>query len=164
MQARTAWTLAACLFGSAMVGCSASPGIIRAQSPSEGTAGQTAVINAAAYSDGSPAQYQQVGLSSFQNISHGYEQSCSPGGGCPPGGYCGPNGDCNDDCHEGCLGCECCRKDWYPTHYHKFTYAIPWNGWAISPSQLSYPPQNQPAAVVQYPYYTVRGPTDFFLK
>ena len=27
---------------------------------------------------------------------------------------------------------------------------------------LVYPPQNAPPAVVQYPYYTVKGPTDFF--
>jgi len=45
---------------------------------------------------------------------------------------------------------------WGPTHYHTFEYRQPKN--------LLYPPANQPAAVVQYPYYTVRGPTDFFLK
>lgn len=169
MQARMAWTLAACLCGSTMIGCSTGPGVVRAQSPADEWAGRAGVVNAAAHSDGTPPQYQPVG---FQNYSHGYEQSC-PNGTCQSGGYygtdgqyygadgyCGPNGCENDHCQ----GCEHCRKDWYPTHYHKFTYSIPWNGWAISPSQLSYPPQNQPAAVVQYPYYTVRGPTDFFLQ
>lgn len=45
---------------------------------------------------------------------------------------------------------------WHPTHYHTFTYNPPQN--------LVYPQQNQPAAVVQYPYYTHKGPDDFFLK
>lgn len=45
---------------------------------------------------------------------------------------------------------------WHPTHYHTFTYREPKN--------LVYPQQNQPAGVVQYPYYTVKGPDCFFLK
>jgi hypothetical protein len=32
-----------------------------------------------------------------------------------------------------------------------------------APKNLVYPPPNQPAGVVVYPYYTVRGPTCFFL-
>jgi len=39
-------------------------------------------------------------------------------------------------------------------HYHTFDYRAPKN--------LVYPPANMPGAVVQYPYYTLRGPTDFF--
>ena len=35
--------------------------------------------------------------------------------------------------------------------------------WSYNPPQgLVYPPANQPAGVIQYPYYTVKGPTDFF--
>ena len=35
--------------------------------------------------------------------------------------------------------------------------------WSYKPPQgLVYPPRNQPAGVIQYPYYTVKGPTDFF--
>ena len=41
-------------------------------------------------------------------------------------------------------------------HYHTFDYRVPRN--------LRYPPANQPPAVVQYPYYTLRSPTDFFMK
>ena len=41
-------------------------------------------------------------------------------------------------------------------HYHTFEYR--------EPEGMSYPPANQPPAVVQYPYYTLRGPTDFFKK
>ena len=41
-------------------------------------------------------------------------------------------------------------------HHHTFEYK--------APEGLRYPPANQPPAVVQYPYYTLRGPTDFFQK
>lgn len=43
---------------------------------------------------------------------------------------------------------------WRPTHHHTWEYTPPQN--------LKYPDPNQPPAVVQYPYYTVKGPTDFF--
>lgn len=33
-----------------------------------------------------------------------------------------------------------------------------------APQDLRYPAANQPAGVVVYPYYTVKGPDDFFLK
>lgn len=45
-------------------------------------------------------------------------------------------------------------NDWYPTHRHHFHYTPPKN--------LVYPAQNQPTAMVQYPYYTNKGPSDFF--
>ncbi len=44
----------------------------------------------------------------------------------------------------------------FPKHHHTFDYRQPKN--------LVYPPQNQPAAVVVYPYYTCKGPSDFFMK
>ena len=46
------------------------------------------------------------------------------------------------------------RGAFHGGHYHTFEYKAPKN--------LKYPPANQPPAVVQYPYYTLRGPTDFF--
>jgi hypothetical protein len=45
---------------------------------------------------------------------------------------------------------------WRPTHHHTYDYK--------APTDLQYPDQNQPPGVVQYPYYTVKGPTDFFFK
>ncbi|HID22559.1 MAG TPA: hypothetical protein EYP14_09175 [Planctomycetaceae bacterium] len=77
-------------------------------------------------------------------------------------GWLCPNGNCRF-CRSGTLcrnglgrlfGCDGCPKLWYPTHHHTYCYK--------RPQGLVYPPQNQPAAVVQYPYYTVKGPTDFF--
>ena len=34
----------------------------------------------------------------------------------------------------------------------------------LNPRNLVYPPDNTPAAVVQYPYYTCKGPDDYFMK
>jgi len=64
---------------------------------------------------------------------------------------------------QGGVGCSDCDTDdddgdggHHPTHYHWFSYEQPRN--------LVYPQANQPAAVVQYPYYTVKGPSDFFMQ
>lgn len=54
--------------------------------------------------------------------------------------------DCGPD---GC-GHEFCAP---PTHY-KFQYVVP--------QGLNYPPQNAMPGMVQYPYYTVKGPDCFF--
>jgi hypothetical protein len=148
MLAKTAWTLAVCLCGAVIVGCSTAPSAIRAQSPPEQAAPVMAASAATAYTPGCP------------------DGNCGPGGYCPDGN-CGPYGDCySDGCHDPhCMGCNLHPyKEWRPTHYHSYTYSIPWGMHSISPSQLSYPPANQPAAVVVYPYYTVRGPTDFFYQ
>lgn len=61
--------------------------------------------------------------------------------------YCPPE-NCPD---QSCLGKPC-----WPHHKHYHSYAAPQN--------LMYPPANSPAALVQYPYYTVKGPSDFFMK
>jgi hypothetical protein len=73
----------------------------------------------------------------------------------PSGNYVNAHGEvcddpCNDDCDYGrrrCRfchgrGCACCQP------YHV-------------PRDLSYPPPGPPA-IVQYPYYTCKGPDDFF--
>lgn len=44
----------------------------------------------------------------------------------------------------------------HPIHRNSYTYNTPRN--------LMYPPSPTPAGVTQYPYYTFRGPTDFFMK
>lgn len=67
-------------------------------------------------------------------------------------------------CDGGSGGCGLCGlfggggggRGWHPTHHHTYDYK--------APKGLMYPPANQPAAVVQYPYYTVKGPDDFFLN
>ena len=66
-------------------------------------------------------------------------------GGCPHcqyGNACPPS------------GCQYCKS--HPKHYT--TYEFKW------PDNLVYPQYGAPAGAVQYPYYTFRGPTDFFMK
>lgn len=46
--------------------------------------------------------------------------------------------------------------DWYPKHIERYYHHPPEN--------LRYPTGPVPNAVVQYPYYTHRGPTDFFMQ
>jgi hypothetical protein len=67
------------------------------------------------------------------------------GSGCPAceyGNAC-PGGGCK---HCGCK----------PRHYQ--TYRFDW------PQNMVYPPDVMPAGMVVYPYYTLKGPSDFFMK
>lgn len=71
-----------------------------------------------------------------------------PGGICPhhglcPGGFCKGCGYGNDLNH-------------YPTHHHSWSYSRPQN--------LTYPSPGQAGGAVVYPYYTHKGPSDFFRK
>ena len=63
--------------------------------------------------------------------------------------------------HIGFDNCPVCPQPgkvdyWKPTHHHTWETKIPKN--------LRYPPANQPPAIIQYPYYTVKGPDDFFFE
>jgi hypothetical protein len=62
------------------------------------------------------------------------------GGYCPPGAHAQGN----------------CNLPFVPVHRNFHTYS--------APEGLMYPPENLPPALYQYPYYTLRGPTDFFMK
>jgi hypothetical protein len=44
----------------------------------------------------------------------------------------------------------------HPVHRNSYTYN--------APRGMMYPPAPSQAGVYQYPYYTFRGPTDFFMK
>lgn len=49
-----------------------------------------------------------------------------------------------------------CNLPLHPVHRNFQTYS--------TPPGLMYPQDETPAATVQYPYYTLRGPTDFFME
>ena len=66
-------------------------------------------------------------------------------------------------CPGGCPGCQPGSHHGHrtgialkPEHWMKMEYKVP--------KHLSYPQENFPAPVVQYPYYTHKGPSDFFMK
>lgn len=67
-------------------------------------------------------------------------------GGCP---HCQNGSACPPD------GCQHCGHG-CPKHH--MTYSYKW------PQNQVYPPAMMPPAMVQYPYYTFRGPSDFFMK
>lgn len=69
-------------------------------------------------------------------------QMSGPGQACHGAGHCNDPHGCNLPCH--------------PVHRNFHTYSYP--------QDLMYPPENTAAAITQYPYYTLRGPTDFFMK
>ena len=71
------------------------------------------------------------------------------GSGCPycQGGRTCPNGRCH--------ACGGCFKNGFPYNYQ--TYKVDY------PQNMVYPQQGVPSGVIQYPYYTLRGPTDFFM-
>lgn len=56
----------------------------------------------------------------------------------------------------GCKHCGCGYRCGMPQHYQ--TYQFNW------PQNMVYPQQGAPLGMVQYPYYTLRGPTDFFMN
>ena len=83
------------------------------------------------------------------------------GGNCPPqGNYCPPQGfggACPHGIQGGCRGCNTAggrAPDWYPQHHKTYSYSVP--------NDLSYPAQNAVGGAVVYPYYTHKGPSDFF--
>ena len=66
---------------------------------------------------------------------------CNNGQNCPQSGC----RRCGRGCNQGC-----------PQHYQTYQYNWPQN--------MVYPQQGVPSGIVQYPYYTLRGPTDFFMN
>lgn len=98
-----------------------------------------------AYADGN-GFYDATDLHNRQRV---YEVG-GEGHGCPAcnGGLDCPDGGCP---HCGC-GCDHGCPDHYYTYHHK------------RPKNLVYPQPVLPAGMVQYPYYTLKGPSDFFMK
>lgn len=89
---------------------------------------------------------------------------CPPGGAygpygatqCPPGGaYC-PHGAGAGLCPHGCRHGGSGEAAWAPRHGYSYSYE--------KPNDLVYPPANSTGGTVVYPYYTHKGPSDFFRK
>src|SRR5690606_32191242 len=96
------------------------------------------------------------------HITH-YNQNSAVGhfgGYCPPGngpGYGGGNGLLQQHwCPGGaCPGhCPPGNQSWYPKHGFSYSYE--------TPNDLVYPPAGGIGGATVYPYYTHKGPSDFF--
>jgi len=147
MSRQTRMAIFAIMLSPLFIGCSANQAIIRGQN-------QPGVVPVSDHycQPGEPCGHSQA---AGQYIYPAQECSCK-GKGCQKcrviyvprsdlgRKYHGPK--CKGLCHH------------YPAHHHSSTYITPnWN-------KLQYPSNNLPAGLVQYPYYTHKGPDDFFLK
>lgn len=165
--------LAAAVTVLALAGCSQSPSIVRAQSPGFPPGAEIdGPIIGSAPGYGETHQHPKK-RRDFKVFANHYNHQFNPGNGwysgvedCYPnhqkhvydvGGQGCPACDGGMSCPPGgCQHCGCGCDHPCPKHYH--TYAYKW------PKNLVYPPPVLPAGMVQYPYYTLRGPTDFFMK
>lgn len=142
MKTSLAACSAALLF--AACGCTSPQSVARSQSPHPGQPGVT------------PAGFENLATTQYPlHDAHAYSSSYHSTSGFPgydasmncPSGPCGYGGGCGVGCGHGCgHGC--------PHHYHSYAYTRPHN--------LVYPPPQSPAGAVVYPYYTHKGPSDFF--
>ena len=171
MRVRGILSLAALLSVSFTVGCAMSNPVVRGQAPDMGG---PIIGTAPGYGDFKHAPYLgKYGRpdfkphTGFRDHNFGYEggtyaypngyyddryqpyaddgcgcQECGDGSHCPQGG-----------CHR--CGRGCGYHDGKPQHYQ--TYRHHW------PKNMVYPQQGVPSGMIQYPYYTLRGPTDFFM-
>ena len=134
MPARTMFTWAILSVALTACGCGSTGVVTRAQNAHAPGHDQ----HTSYYTDDSGSQEQGAYCPSDETL-HGYDGICPHGvrGGCPS---CGP-------------GCGRC-PDWTPTHHKTYSYSVP--------RDLSYPEQNAVGGAVVYPYYTHKGPSDFF--
>jgi len=166
MKTRYALSISCCaLAATALTGCGTTGTVARGQSEAIQPAGFQA------HDPYAPGPYAQAAHDHIYDQHTSYYNNGGPGGpGCPPGGagqgQCPPGGQggMNGQCPHGCPPGGRCQHgyfghigpdgDWYPTHRYTHSYNAPQN--------LSYPAQNSPAGAVVYPYYTHKGPSDFF--
>ena len=134
MLNRTMAVLLSGAIGISVTGCASSSPVLRGQSPVDGHG---------SWSDGPAMNHECPMCESGQG--HGQGQPCPP--------YRRGHGP-----HRGAANCPDagCKLPGHPVHRNFHTYHAPQN--------LMYPPENAAPAQVQYPYYTFRGPTDFFMK
>lgn len=99
-----------------------------------------------------------------QSVHHGRvaPQDGAAGPGCPPEGYGNGYGNCPPgdggygNCPPGDGGYGSCPPGGNSCRQDRYTYNY------LVPNNLVYPQQNAVGGAVVYPYYTHRGPSDFF--
>ena len=175
MKHMTFFALATGLMTSLLVSGCQSPGMItRGQSPEpypqiQQVAHQNPHEKKQAFVDAVRDHYHEQHNTSttYSSEVHHVQANCEqyggscPSGHCPQGGYswggsgfhggyC-PSGGCRSGlCGHGCGN----HLNHYPTHRFSQAYKVP--------NDLVYPAQNAVGGAVVYPYYTHKGPSDFF--
>jgi len=129
-------SMAACLILPLCVGCSNSQ-VVRGQS-----------------SDGEFMMQQQAQMVKYQQLMRqrqtGQQLSIQQVGHQRSDAYCPPGQGGWNNGHKNVY-----HQNKRPRNYQTYKY---------NPPATVYPQQNQPLGAVQYPYYTHKGPDDFFLK
>jgi hypothetical protein len=159
MHRFTLWKLAACGLLAAC-GCAQTGPVMRGQSPAalqQASFGYHGSVHEAAANHlyGSQTTHFNMGQDGmpYQAGGYGCPNGMCPQGGCPQG-YCPqggcPQGGCQPGyCGDGSIACQ-------PHHGYSYSYK--------TPNDLSYPSPQVPGGAVMYPYYTHKGPSDFFRK
>ena len=155
MDSRTIFSMALLTVASAACGCGSTGMVTRGQDVHAPAPGQFQQYRApgAAVHDHISGQHTSYYTDGYGPLDHHHQAGGqSPAqGNCPPNGYCPQNGNCPQDGYGG-AGPNC-----FPKHHRTYSYSVP--------NDLSYPAQSGPGAVggaVVYPYYTHKGPSDFF--
>jgi len=174
MNRRTRWGMAAGLaVCMTAIGCANAGHTIRAQSPSSAQPAAPAEAPLGPFIGSAPgyAEHATSHHKDFKTLPHFHDSNFGFEGGY----YAGPEGYYTyprnyaytyGDNAGGCPYCQngtACPPDGCPDcghgcPHHHMTYQYKW------PENLVYPAPVMPAGMIQWPYYTLRGPTDFFMK
>jgi len=161
MNTRLTTGLLSCLIMPLFVGCANSPSLIRGQSPvppAPAELGDVSEVSttADASKENAPFPYNTFPAQMMKkNVHHragmySHTMAKHPEF-CPD---CYRNGDVYWDGEKWCPRENGRRCHHPPRHMYQHMYRIPRN--------MSYPQNPTPAAVTVYPYYTHKGPDDFF--
>jgi len=150
MQSRTIFSWAVLSVACTACGCGSTGLVTRGQDAHAPAPGQFQTYRSpvGAVQDhlhGQQTSYYTDGNGAMDHL-HQMGAGGSYEGNCPQDGY---GGSCPND---GGMGCQ-------PRHHRTYSYS--------APRDLTYPAQSGPGAVggaVVYPYYTHKGPSDFFRK
>ncbi len=159
MQSRTIYSWAVLSVAFTACGCGSTGMVTRGQdahapAPSHFQSARHPVSAVHDHISGQQTSFYSDG-NGMMDPHQGGPGSCPPGGAgnCPP--QQGYGGACPHGLHGGCQTCGHGRApDWYPKHHKSYSYSVP--------NDLSYPGQNSVGGAVAYPYYTHKGPSDFF--
>jgi hypothetical protein len=158
MHRLNVWKLAACALLAAC-GCAQTGPVMRGQSPpavQQAQFGYHGSLHEAMHDHHArDTVHFNVGPDGQPYQGGGYLAGphCPQGGMCPPGNGCPPGYGC-----PGCPGGGCGNGEIVCQPHHGYTYSYQ------TPNDLRYPPANVPGGAVVYPYYTHKGPSDFFRK
>jgi hypothetical protein len=166
MHTRVSLTLAvSAALALAASGCTTSPTIARGQNPaSDPWVTPTSYGTQPHLHEAVADQIHGNTISHYNVPTQGMwisasEAACPPSHDCPhckgspPAGQACPVCQSQEEGHHHHLFTQGLMED-YPEHH--FTYAYK------RPKNLQYPPPQVPGGIVVYPYYTLKGPSDFF--